>query len=765
MRNKGLLIVLTGMLPVFLAPASGFAQCGYSATIGTNKDYCTGSTLHVHSTHSMERIVWYANGQKVKSVAASKYLDTNGITVAGGVGWGGENDQINPAGIAVDPAGNLYVADPWKERVMKWAPGATNGTLVAGGNGFGTAANQLSDPETIFVDQQGNLYVSDLHNGTLRIQKFTPGETNGTTVFSYTSSDDLDASSFYVDCSGNLYLAGENHSAILRFAPGADLGSGFVVAGGKSSSAANFDVGDSPFWLDGQRNIFFLDAWDTLIAEWPAGAKQGKPLATVSDLWPSNGDRGSLYVDGTDTVYLAYQGQAPGWCGIKKIAPDGSGGTIIGGNGYGDGADQFGSVMGKMVMDNEGSLYVSDPQNFRVQKFVCHMGPIDTVYAPAAPGKYWAVVTDLQGFSQATDTIYIGEPDAGTPSISVTASTTSAPVCEPINFTAQVTNPGATPYYQWMVSGVPAGGDSTTYSYNLFANGDEVYCILSTPAGCTGALLADTSNIVTLKIDPQGAASVTIDASKTMVCAGDPVSFDATVQNGAATPVFSWMVNGVKVSGDDGATYTTDSLWDGSVVNCVITSDDVCGLAKSNSIPIEVDSRPVIAPGQVFYMAFGKGVQLDAQISGNPTSWLWSPGTGLSDPTIADPLANPAANTVYTLEVSTPAGCSDNAKIIVEVYTPLQMPNAFTPNGDGHNDRLYVLGGPGNSVVEQFVLFDRWGQEVYKVKDAAPGDAGQGWDGRIGGRDAPAGAYVYMIVMRYAGGGRQIYKGVVELIR
>ena len=763
MRKKGLSLALTGILLGLLAPVAGFAQCGYSATIGANKDYCMGSTLFVHTAHSMERIVWYANGQPVKSVAASKYLDTNGITVAGGIGWGGLNDQINPSGIAVDSAGNLYVSDPWKERVMKWAPGATNGTVVAGGNGIGMAANQLSDPESIFVDGQGNLYVSDSYAGNERIQKFAPGETNATTVFSFTINDGIDAAYFYVDCSGNIYLIGENYSAILRFAQGADLQSGVVVAGGKAYSGTNLGAG--PFCLDGERNVFLLDVWDSLIVEWPADATQDKPVATVPNLWTNNGNRGSLFVDGTDTVYLAYQGQAPGWCGVKKIAPDGSGGTIIGGHGYGDGADEFQTEIGKIVMDTRGNIYVVDRQNYRVQKFICHVGPIDTVYAPTAPGKYWAVVTDLQGFSQSTDTVYIGEPNAGTPSIKIAASATSTPVCEPINFTAQVTNPGAVPYYQWMVSGVPVGGNSTTYSNNLFANGDEVYCILSTPAGCTGGLLADTSNILTLTIDPQGAASVTIAASKTMVCADDPVSFDATVQNGAATPVFSWMVNGVTVPGDDGATYATDSLTSGSVVNCVIASDDACGLAKSNSIPIEVDARPVIAPGQVFYMAFGKGVQLDAQISGNPTSWQWTPGTGLSDNTIADPLADPATNTVYTLEVSTPAGCSDTGKIVVDVYTPLEMPNAFTPNGDGHNDRLYVLGGPGNSVVEQFVIFDRWGREVFRVKDAAPGDVSQGWDGRIGGRDAPAGAYVYMIVMRYAGGSRQIYKGIVELIR
>ena len=745
----------------------GAAQCGYSAVIGTSKDYCTGSTLQIHASHGLQKIVWYANGKQVASAVASKYVDTNGITVAGGVGFGGRNDQLQPSGIAVDQAGNLYVSDVLNNRVMKWPTGATTGTCVAGmDNGVaGSAANQLSIPGTIFVDASGNLFIDDA--GNRRVVEWAPGATSGTIVLNYgVASASVTLSNIYLDCSGNLYMVGMGGTAIMRFAPGADYQSGVVVAGGNGrGSAPNQLPGVTWFWLDGQRNIFSMNPASNNLIEWPAGAAQGITLANMAAEVPGGEASGGLFVDGSDTMYLGCLGQAPNWGGVLKVAPDGNIQHFLGTHGSGTGADQFWGGAGPVIMDKRGNIFVADNEGYRVQEFRCSVTLIDTVYAPTAPGAYWAVVTDLQGFSISTDTVHIGEPNAGTPPIQITASTTSAPVCEPITFTAQVTNPGVATNYQWMVSGVPAGGDSTTYSYNLFANGDEVYCILSAPAGCTGGLLADTSNLVTLAIDPQGAASVTIAASKTLVCAGDPVSFQATVQNGAATPAFDWMVNGVTVPGDEGATYASDSLANGSVVTCVIASDDVCGLAKSNSIPIEVDSRPAITPGQVFYMAYGKGVQLDPQISGNPTSWLWSPGMGLSDSTIADPLADPAANTVYTLRVSTPAGCSDTGTIIVDVYTPLELPNAFTPNGDGRNDIFYVLGGPANSVVEQFVIFDRWGQEVFRVKDAAPGAAGQGWDGRIGGKDAPVGAYVYMVVMRYAGGGRQIYKGVVELIR
>jgi len=127
-------------------------------------------------------------------------------------------------------------------------------------------------------------------------------------------------------------------------------------------------------------------------------------------------------------------------------------------------------------------------------------------------------------------------------------------------------------------------------------------------------------------------------------------------------------------------------------------------------------------------------------------------------------VADPPATITYSLMVEANGGCGDTATVLVDVFTPLAIPNAFTPNGDGRNDRFYVLGGPVNSVVESFGVFNRWGQEVFKAHDTAPGDASAGWDGRVNGSLAPLGTYVYVVIMRFATGARQMYKGTVEMI-
>jgi gliding motility-associated-like protein len=192
-----------------------------------------------------------------------------------------------------------------------------------------------------------------------------------------------------------------------------------------------------------------------------------------------------------------------------------------------------------------------------------------------------------------------------------------------------------------------------------------------------------------------------------------------------------------------------------------------CATAVSNRVAMTVNAVPQLAQGPAVSLQGGQNATLDPVLTGNTAGYIysWSPVAGLSDATIENPIANPSVSTVYTLLVTTGEGCKASTEIKVDVFTQLRIPNAFTPNGDGHNDVFYVLGGLQGTVIRRFTVFDRWGQLVFQAQDSQPGDASLGWNGNYRGAPCPTGAYVYFISVSLADGSIHDYKGTVMLVR
>jgi gliding motility-associated-like protein len=737
--------VLPSLLSLIL-PLLSCAQCQYSVGITTSKDFCVGSTLQVSSSHPPESITWYQNGQPITTIKAQESLSSKGLSVATGV-------PGEVQGVYVDEQENLYVIG--QDVVEKWAPGASNEVSVAGGHGNGSAPDQLNGAEAVYVDDQGNVYAGQ--GG--EISMWPPNKDVGTTYLTLPTTQIWPGTIFF-DCYGNVDVSDGVTRTVLQYAPGQtvpDTIARFLPKPIAGEGAPTY-IGK-----DAKGNLFLVDNVNNEVEEWAPGATSGIHFPGGTPANPTAAfsfyDVGDVFVGGDDTLYTVQSFTQK----VQKWTPGSSSAILVLGPGsFANG--QYGGVPCSIFRDKYGSIYVGDQGNQRVLKFKMQSS-IDTTFTPTTSGVYYAVVTDMRGFPMTTDTIYINTPQNGSPAIDITATATSTPICTPITFTATTTNAGPDAALQWEVSGVKVGDTSASYSNNLFANGDQIDCILTTAVGCTGHRTADTSNIITLSIDPQGAATVAITASDTAICVGTLVAFDATVTNGSTQPAFQWLLNGVPIPGDDTTAYHTDSLRNGDIVTCIIASDDACGLAKSNSIPLEVSPPPTIATGQVYTILHGQQVTLEPGITGNILSYLWTPGAGLSDSTIADPVASPATTTNYKLKIVS-AGCgADSGYILVDVYTPVSVPNAFTPNADGHNDVFYVLGGPVNSQVEDFTVFNRWGESVFHMHDAAPGDPTRGWNGYLHGQPAPPDTYVYQILMRYADGSHQLYKGTVILIR
>jgi gliding motility-associated-like protein len=101
-------------------------------------------------------------------------------------------------------------------------------------------------------------------------------------------------------------------------------------------------------------------------------------------------------------------------------------------------------------------------------------------------------------------------------------------------------------------------------------------------------------------------------------------------------------------------------------------------------------------------------------------------------------------------------GCTDSASVFVRVLQPVNPPNAFSPNGDGNNDRWMIknIDTYPNATVQ---VFTRWGQQVFQSRGYQ-----RPWDGTIDGKVLPIGTYYYIIM---PGEGRKAVTGWVQLLR
>ena len=153
----------------------------------------------------------------------------------------------------------------------------------------------------------------------------------------------------------------------------------------------------------------------------------------------------------------------------------------------------------------------------------------------------------------------------------------------------------------------------------------------------------------------------------------------------------------------------------------------------------------------------------------NPGSINWLPGDGysLSCTNCLSPVITVSAFSLVQMQMENQFGCvlSGETKIKIVSGGKVSIPNAFTPNHDGHNDIFYILGSREISVIKDFSIFNRWGQKIFQVLNAAPNDPSFGWDGSFNGQEAEPGTYVYFATIIFTNGSEQVYKGTVTLIR
>jgi gliding motility-associated-like protein len=194
-----------------------------------------------------------------------------------------------------------------------------------------------------------------------------------------------------------------------------------------------------------------------------------------------------------------------------------------------------------------------------------------------------------------------------------------------------------------------------------------------------------------------------------------------------------------------------------------LTADNVdcpnLSTSFSNAFFIESPAPAIRYPALTAVV--NKPVTLSARNFG--AQYVWQPATGLNDFTLASPVAILRAEQQYTIQITSAQGCITTDTVLVKLFGGAEvfLPQGFTPNGDGQNDRFYPTLVQLQKL-NYFRIFNRWGNLVFQTNDPTPAN---GWDGRYNGRDQPAGTYAWMLEAVDADGNIIRKTGNVLLLR
>jgi gliding motility-associated-like protein len=660
----------------------------------------------------------------------------------------------HPQGVCADHTGNLYITS--SNSIRRIDVNTNIITTVAGSDSYGYAGDGgpaknalMMYPYDVCLDRIGNLYVSE-YSGN-RIRKISTDGTittvAGTGVEGY-SGDNGPATAARIarprgiitDDKNNLYIADTYNSAIRKV----DAATGIITTiAGNGSTAYSGDGGPAvnagvPFptnvGVDDGYNIYVLEVNGGITSRLRKIDAVTGIITTIagSSVSAHSGDGGpavsanlldpvSVEIDNRRNVYIL-EYDAPR---LRKIDANTGIITTVAGTGVNDFTGDGGlATLGSMYnpggtgLGFNGAIYVADQQNNRIRKL--HPNQIEPIV-----------------FSKIDIAGPPGEPCAGTA----------------VTFTANVTNPGSLPKYEWYINNHVSGGNNATFVSPDVVEGDSVYCVY-TSTHCGNEEII-TSNKIPLHFASGEPAQVTISPSATKVCGGEHIVVTASVLN-ASSPVYQWYKNDQQV-GSNSATFDYLPVSGNDKIRCEITTGGCVG-GVTSSEEVSVGAYPLadvtVTPKQSTVPP-GTSVALTANVSGSISGYTWLSVEGLLNDNTLSPTTTPVVNShdvIFTGETAEGCVIRDTAKIYV--FVKMVMPNAFSPNGDGINDEFRI---PPNVTfqLDEFSVYNRWGKKIFSTADIT-----KGWNGT----NADNGTYVYFITGTLEGK-KTVFKGPFLLAR
>lgn len=278
---------------------------------------------------------------------------------------------------------------------------------------------------------------------------------------------------------------------------------------------------------------------------------------------------------------------------------------------------------------------------------------------------------------------------------------------------------------------------SATYKWSTGSNSKQIVILDTGKYWVTATEVCDVT-IDTINVDRVD-VSVTVTSNDTTICMGDTIMLSATAMPDVATIVWS--------NKDTAA--TTKASAEGRYVATVrftgCKTEDYVDVAHYPRLLVELGEDTTICTNEPFVLPVLSSIDASA-------GYVWQDGS------TARKYIPKETGTYHVMVTNLCGSVSDTVDIVAnDCY--LFFPSAFSPNGDGHNDRAHLIGDIANVGDYHIRIYNRWGQEVFFSTDVH-----QGWDGYFNGQPAAMGAYYYYIKYTYRGK-EELKKGSVTLVR
>ena len=699
---------------------AGTGTPGFSGDGGVGTSAAIDAPLGIAFDASNTAYFADRDNHRVRRVSSGGTITTfAGRSHFGGDGGPATAAQLDfPFGVAVDSADNVYIADWGNHRIRKVNGGgivttiAGNGSFGNSGDGGPATSAQLSGPIDVAVDGAGNVYIADFTND--RVRKVTPAGTitafagTGTAGFSgdggpATSAQLNSPTGLEVDDAGNVYVADIGNNRVRRITPGGTIttvaGSataGFCGDGGPATSACLNDPIDVA--IDDSGNMFIAEYGGHRVRRVAGGtistvagngtgvfSGDGGPATSAGLPFPTGVD-----VDAAGNIFIATAFNA-GAGRIREVDSGGTISTVAGTGGFGFSGDGGPAILAEMAgparvaLNAAGDFYIADSYNDRIRRvedlgdlaaptfigstpaspanqntiFVRGTGdPGTTVELYAEAGCLGSVVASGSDAAFSSPGFSVTVPDDSTTAFSATTTDTFGRVSEcspdPLVYVEDSTGPAVT------IDSAPvdpSNDTSPTWTFSTEA-GATTECELSGPAGVLSPFAGCISPAVfDLSGQPEGDYTLTVRATDAAGNVGASVTSSFTLD--ATLPAVPSITDGPADPGND-----TTPTWQftseaGTTTECELSGPGgfLIGFASCSS-PQQYDLSGELDGQYTFRVQARDGAgNVGAPATDTYTLDTTDPADPIIDSSPSSPGSSTAPSWTFTTEPGTSAEC------------------------------------------------------------------------------------------------------------